>query len=117
MPCVLPTRQILWWLVFTVEQPRVLLSSAMQSPLHRPHHQQYRRAKFIDQMLSADASKEHGSVPGQSPSIGNRLSQDFRYLLVRKLLMGRNEQHDRHGSVKPAGEQEENALLPFRRQA
>jgi hypothetical protein len=33
-------------------------------------------------MLSTDASKEHVSVPGQSPGIGNRLSQDFGYLVV-----------------------------------
>jgi hypothetical protein len=33
-------------------------------------------------MASADASKEQVSVLGQSPSIGNRLSQDFGYVVV-----------------------------------
>jgi hypothetical protein len=33
-------------------------------------------------MLSADASKEGISVPGQSSGIRNRLSQDFGYLAV-----------------------------------
>jgi hypothetical protein len=33
-------------------------------------------------MLSTDASKEHVGMPGQSPSIGNRLSEDFGYLVV-----------------------------------
>jgi hypothetical protein len=67
----------------------------MQTTLDRPHDQQARRAKSIDQMFSADASKIQVSVAGQSSSIDNRLAQNVHYLPVGKLLMWLSEQHER----------------------
>ena len=60
-------------------------------------------------MLSTDASKEHVGGPGQSSSIDNRLSQNFGYLGVGKLLMWPGEQHEPDSSEKSDREQEENA--------
>jgi hypothetical protein len=63
----------------------------MQTPPHRSYHQQSRRAKSIDEMLSADASKVQVNVPGRSSGIGNRLAQNVCYVLVGKLLMWLSE--------------------------
>jgi hypothetical protein len=67
----------------------------MQTPPHRPYHQQSRRAKSIDQMFSADASKVQVSVAGQLSGIDNRLAQNVHYLLIGKFLAGLAEQHVR----------------------
>jgi hypothetical protein len=61
-------------------------------------------------VLGADASKQDIRVPGQSPSIRNRLSQDFGYLLVSKLLMWWREQHQGDRSGKDDREQEGNIV-------
>ena len=49
--------------------------SRMQTPLRGTYHQQSRRAKSLNQMFSADASKVQVSVAGQSSSIDYRLAQ------------------------------------------
>jgi hypothetical protein len=67
----------------------------METPLNRSHHQQSRRAKSLNQMFSADASKVQVSVAGQSSSIDYRLAQNIDYLLVGKFLMWLSEQHER----------------------
>jgi hypothetical protein len=60
----------------------------MQSPLHRsPYYcQQSRCAQAIDKMLCAQVS-----LPGQSPSVRDRLTLDVGYLVVGKLLEGLRE--------------------------
>jgi hypothetical protein len=63
----------------------------MRTPLHRSYHQQSRHAKSFNEVLGADASKVQVGVAGQSSSIGNRLAENVRYLLVRKLLMWLSE--------------------------
>ena len=45
-------------------------------------------------MLGTDARKENVCVPGQPPCIGNRQAQNFRYLLVGKLVVRWREQHE-----------------------
>jgi predicted ester cyclase len=67
----------------------------MQSPLHRSHYyyQQSRCAQAIDKMLCAQVS-----LPGQSPSVRDRLAQDARYLAVGKLLKGLRELYPGHSS-------------------
>jgi hypothetical protein len=46
-------------------------------------------------MLGADSSEEHVNVPGQSAGAGNRLAQNFCYLVVGKFVVGWREQHER----------------------
>jgi hypothetical protein len=46
-------------------------------------------------MLGADSSEEHVNVPGQSAGAGNRLAQNFCYLVVGTFVVGWREQHER----------------------
>ena len=66
----------------------------MQTPLHRPYHQQACCTQPVNEVFCADASKEQVNMPGQSSGTGYRLAEDGYYLFVGKLLMGWSGQHE-----------------------
>jgi hypothetical protein len=87
----------------------------MQTQLDRTYHLQPRRAQAIHKVFGANAGKKHVRVPGQPPSIGDRLAQNRCYFRVEHLLVGLGDQHEGHASQKSGGEQEEN-IMGHRRQ-
>jgi hypothetical protein len=67
----------------------------METPLERPHDQQSRSTQPINEVLRTNARQVNLCVPRQWPRTGNRLAQNFCYLVVGKFVVGWREQHER----------------------